>query len=105
MFCGRTCCLFCLFMSSWGFIMLNLLGVFFYVQSLMLLESLPLEHQFNSMERFKEEADEAFKYVSTRCFVTAVVYLGFMFIAIVAIRRDNKRRKRLYKRGAMRTLR
>ncbi|EDV55560.1 ribonuclease kappa-B [Drosophila erecta] len=97
MFCGRTCCLFCLFMSSWAFLMLNLLGMFFYVQSLMLLESLPLPHQFNSMQSFKEQADEAYQDVSTRCFVTAIVYLGFVFIAIVVIRRDNKRRKRLYK--------
>eukprot|EP00099_Drosophila_melanogaster_P020211 NP_611644.1 uncharacterized protein Dmel_CG11269 [Drosophila melanogaster] len=99
MFCGRKCCLFCLFMSAWGFLMLNLLGIFFYVQSLMLLESLPLPHHFPSQEAFKEQADEAYQDVSTRCFVAAVFYLGFVFIAIVAIRRDNKRRKRLYKRG------
>ncbi|XP_037716258.1 ribonuclease kappa-A [Drosophila subpulchrella] len=102
MVCGRKCCLFCLFMSSWGFLMLNLLGIFFYIKSLNLLEALPLPHNFRSPEEFKEQADAAYLKVSIRCFVAAVVYLGFVFMSIVFIRRDIKRRKRLYKGGAPR---
>ncbi|XP_016999523.2 ribonuclease kappa-B [Drosophila takahashii] len=105
MVCGRKCCLFCLFMSCWAFVMLNLLGIFFYIRSLNLLESLPLPHHFNSRKEFQEQADAAYLEVSIRCFVAAVVYLGFIIISIVAIRRDIKKRKRLYKRGPLRPLR
>ncbi|XP_017077141.1 ribonuclease kappa-A [Drosophila eugracilis] len=99
MVCGRKCCFFCLFMSSWAFVMLNLLGIFFYIHSLILMESLPIPHHFNSQREFEEQADEAYFLLAIRCFVTAIVYLAFVFIAIAVIRHENKKRKRLYKRG------
>ncbi|XP_017045171.1 ribonuclease kappa-A [Drosophila ficusphila] len=102
MVCGRKCCFFCLFMSFWGFLMLNLLGICFYLRSLMLLNDLQLPQDFNSPESFKEYTEVAYQEVSIRCFIAAVIYLGFVFVSIIAIRRDNKRRKRLYKRQNMR---
>ncbi|KAI8035856.1 ribonuclease kappa-B [Drosophila gunungcola] len=101
MVCGRKCSFFCLFMSSWAFIMLNLLGIFFFVRSLVLLKDLPLPAHFKDLGDFKTRAEEAYHTVSIRCFITAVVYLGFIFISIIAIRQDRKKRRRLYKRGTL----
>ncbi|XP_016990597.1 ribonuclease kappa [Drosophila rhopaloa] len=99
MVCGRKCSFFCLFMSSWAFLMLNILGICFYLRSLVLLMDLPLPLIFHDPEDFKAKAEEAYQTVAIRCFVTAIVFLGFVFISIIAIRQDNKKRKRLYKRA------
>ncbi|XP_017094157.1 ribonuclease kappa-B [Drosophila bipectinata] len=100
MVCGRKCSMMCLFVSVWGFLMLNILGVLFYIRSLDMLRDIHFDHKFEweTVEQFREEADKGFQKNAIRCFITATVYLFFIILSIYAIRRDNKRRKRLYKR-------
>lgn len=98
MSCTRKCSLFCLFMSSWGFLMLIVLGACFSVKSLVLIHDLPLGHSFSGPEDFKGNADVAYSVVALRCFVTAIVYLVFVVISAIVFHKDNKRRKRLYKK-------
>ncbi|KAH8290833.1 hypothetical protein KR054_006301 [Drosophila jambulina] len=98
MACGRRCSLFCLFMSTWAFLMLIILGVCFSINSLVLVEDVPLHGSFSSPEHFKKRADEAYSLVALRCYVTAIVYLAFVVVSAVFFHRDNKRRKRLYKK-------
>ncbi|KAH8356284.1 uncharacterized protein LOC110177731 [Drosophila serrata] len=98
MVCGRRCSLFCLFMSTWAFLMLVVLGVCFSIHSLVLVGDLPLPGSFAGPDEFKELADEAYSKVAMRCYVTGIVYLLFVVISAIVFHRDNKRRKRLYKK-------
>ncbi|KAH8309596.1 hypothetical protein KR059_012108 [Drosophila kikkawai] len=98
MACARRCSQFCLFMSTWAVLMLIILGACFSIHSLVLVGDLPLSGQFGSPDEFKESADEAYSKVAMRCYVTGIVYLVFLVISAIVIHRDNKRRKRLYKK-------
>ncbi|KAH8401712.1 hypothetical protein KR009_007499 [Drosophila setifemur] len=93
------CCTCCLFISVWGVLMLNILGIFFYVKSLGLMGDLPMPKEFTTVADFKAVVDEQFEMVAIRCFVTAFIYLLFVFLAIYLIRRERKRARRLYKRN------
>ncbi|KAH8238721.1 hypothetical protein KR038_008181 [Drosophila bunnanda] len=98
MVCGRRCSLFCLFMSTWAFLMLIVLGACFSIHSLVLVRDLPLRGSFAGPDEFKERADEAYSKVALRCYVTGVVYLFFVVISVICFHKDKKRRKRLYKK-------
>ncbi|KAH8316365.1 hypothetical protein KR067_005873 [Drosophila pandora] len=102
MVCGRKCAMMCLFFSVWGFLMLNILGVLFYIRALDLIRDLGWDPKFewHTLEEFRQEADKGFRKNAIRCFVTGIVYLFFMILSLYAIRRDNKRRKRLYKKNS-----
>ncbi|KAH8252700.1 hypothetical protein KR032_001369 [Drosophila birchii] len=98
MVCGRRCSLFCLFMSTWAFLMLVVLGVCFSIHTLVLVGDVPLGGSFAGPDEFKESADEAYSTVALRCYVTAIVYLFLVIISAILFRRDNIKRKRLYKK-------
>ncbi|KAH8277761.1 hypothetical protein KR018_005615 [Drosophila ironensis] len=97
---GQKCCTVCLFVSIWGFIMLNTLGILFYLEALDLLRDLPWDPkwEWDTLEDFKKRTEEAFQDTAIKCFVTGLVYLFFIFLSIYLIRRDKKKRQLLYKR-------
>ncbi|XP_044778474.1 ribonuclease kappa isoform X2 [Drosophila simulans] len=58
--CGPKLSLCGLIISVWGIVQLVLMGLFFYINSVALIEDLPLEEEYHSLEDFYAAANRAY---------------------------------------------
>ena len=78
--CGPKYALCGLILSVWGIFQLALMGLFFYVNSVALVEDVPLKGMFSSPKEFYAEADRGYKQNAYNCWIAACIYvLTFLF--------------------------
>ncbi|XP_070134633.1 ribonuclease kappa isoform X2 [Drosophila bipectinata] len=58
--CGPKLSLCGLIISVWGIVQLVLMGLFFYINSVALIEDLPLEEEYHTLEEFYTAANRAY---------------------------------------------
>ncbi|XP_078047750.1 ribonuclease kappa [Augochlora pura] len=77
--CGPKYALCGLILSTWGIFQLLLMGIFFYVKSVALVEDLPLD-DIKDYNDFYAEADRSYKQNAYNCWIAACIYiLTFLF--------------------------
>ncbi|EDW73770.1 uncharacterized protein Dwil_GK19636 [Drosophila willistoni] len=94
MLCGKKTAIFFLLISIWGTIQLSLMGIFYAMKSVALIEDIPVDENYSSLEDFQKDSDEAFQAVAVRCFVTAVIYLCTAIICFICLRRNRANERR-----------
>ncbi|KZC10943.1 PREDICTED: ribonuclease kappa-B [Dufourea novaeangliae] len=78
--CGPKYALCGLILSVWGIFQLVLMGIFFYVKSVALVEDLPLEGNFKNIKDFYTQADRGYTQNAYNCWIAACIYvLTFLF--------------------------
>ncbi|XP_076246056.1 ribonuclease kappa [Calliopsis andreniformis] len=78
--CGPKYALCGLILSVWGIFQLLLMGLFFYVKSVALVEDLPIKKTFNNVKDFYTEADRGYQQNAYNCWIAACIYvLTFLF--------------------------
>ncbi|XP_012227001.1 ribonuclease kappa-B [Linepithema humile] len=79
--CGPKYALCGLVLSVWGIFQLLLMGIFFYVRSVALVEDLPLgEKNFTSFDQFYDLVDRGYTQNAYNCWIAACIYvLTFLF--------------------------
>ncbi|KAM0736720.1 Ribonuclease kappa [Formica fusca] len=80
--CGPKYALCGLILSVWGIFQLLLMGVFFYVRSVALVEDLPMgeETVFTSLDNFYDVMDRGYTQNAYNCWIAACIYvLTFLF--------------------------
>ncbi|XP_053991279.1 ribonuclease kappa-B [Hylaeus volcanicus] len=78
--CGPKYALCGLILSVWGIFQLLLMGIFFYVKSVALVEDLPLGGSFTDVKEFYAEADRGYTQNAYNCWIAACIYvLTFLF--------------------------
>ncbi|XP_022096500.1 ribonuclease kappa-like [Acanthaster planci] len=77
--CGPKLSACCSVISTWGVIMLVLMGVFFRVNSVALFEDLTLE---SNKTLTRAELEEAYTEVSNNCFIAAGLYVLWLFFSV-----------------------
>lgn len=79
--CGPKYALCGLVLSLWGIFQLLLMGLFFYVKSVALVEDLPLEGKyFSEMDEFYTEVNRGYTQNAYNCWIAACIYvLTFLF--------------------------
>jgi len=65
--CGPKLSLCGVIISAWGIIQLSLMGVFFYTNSVALIEDIPLEEEYNTEGELRSAMDAGFQQVSLIC--------------------------------------
>ncbi|XP_076178227.1 ribonuclease kappa [Ptiloglossa arizonensis] len=73
--CGPKYALCGLILSVWGIFQLLLMGIFFYVKSVALVEDLSLLEHFEKLEDFYAEADRGYKQNAYNCWIAACIYV------------------------------
>jgi len=74
--CGPKLSLCGLILSVWGIIQLTLMGVFYYIHSVALIEDLPLgEKHFATPKEFYAAADAAYGQNALNCWIAACIYV------------------------------
>ncbi|XP_077284384.1 ribonuclease kappa [Arctopsyche grandis] len=79
--CGPKCSLCCLLLSIWGIIQLVLMGAFYYIRSVALLEDLPLEEHYESVSAFYTAADSAYEQNAYNCWIAACIYVFTLLLS------------------------
>jgi len=79
--CGPKYALCGLILSVWGIVQLFLMGIFFYVRSVALIEDVPLgENATKTPADFYTEADRGYTQNAYNCWIAACIYvLTFLF--------------------------
>ncbi|CAO1301783.1 unnamed protein product [Diamesa hyperborea] len=73
--CGPKLSLCGLIISVWGIIQLVLMGGFYYIHSVALIEDLPLEEHYSSPTEFYAAADRAYSQNAYNCWIAACIYV------------------------------
>jgi len=79
--CGPKLSLCCLLLSIWGIAQLALMGIFFYIRSVALVEDLPLKEVYTKMKDFSADVDNAFTQNAYNCWIAACLYVGTLLIS------------------------
>ncbi|CAH2089652.1 unnamed protein product [Euphydryas editha] len=74
-FCGPKLSLCGLVLSVWGIIQLTLMGVFYYIGAVALLEDLPLGEHHDSIEDFVAEVRKGYNLNAYNCWIAALLYV------------------------------
>ncbi|XP_076220951.1 ribonuclease kappa [Nomia melanderi] len=78
--CGPKYALCGLILSTWGIFQLLLMGIFFYVKSVALVEDVPLEETYDQVDKFYKEVDRGYTQNAYNCWIAACIYvLTFLF--------------------------
>ena len=62
-------------LSIWGIIQLSIMGVFFYINSVALIEDINLEERYESMDRLRTDMDKGYHQNAINCWIAALLYL------------------------------
>lgn len=73
--CGPRLSLCGLILSVWGIIQLTIMGLFYYIHSVALVEDLPLEHKYPTPQEFYAAADAAYSQNAFNCWIAACIYV------------------------------
>lgn len=79
--CGPKLSLCCTVISVWGIIQFLLLGVFFYVQSVPLLEDFDFDHDTPDNNIFADRLREAYHQRAYNCWIAAFLYVALLVFA------------------------
>jgi len=88
--CGPKLSLCCLLLSGWGFVQLILMGLFFYIQSVALVEDLHLEDHYSDMNTFITDRDQAYSANAYNCWIAACMYLFTILFSAQQFYANNK---------------
>ncbi|CAH0713253.1 unnamed protein product, partial [Brenthis ino] len=73
--CGPKLSLCGLVLSVWGIIQLTLMGVFYYIGAVALLEDLPLGENHHSIDAFIAEVKSGYSQNAYNCWIAALLYV------------------------------
>ncbi|XP_063830395.1 ribonuclease kappa [Ostrinia nubilalis] len=80
-FCGPKLSLCGLVLSVWGIIQLTLMGLFYYVGAVALLEDLPLGENHHDVDHFLNEVKYSYNQNATNCWIAALLYVATLVIS------------------------
>ena len=66
------------------------MGLFFYVQSVALVEDLPLKEHYDKLEDFLTDRDVYFSMSAYNCWIAACLYLGTILFSAQQFYANNK---------------
>jgi ribonuclease kappa len=73
--CGPKLSLCGVVLSAWGIIQLTLMGVFFYINSVALIEDIPLREVYTSTSELRTDMEKGFNQNAMNCWIAALLYL------------------------------
>ncbi|XP_031631772.1 ribonuclease kappa [Contarinia nasturtii] len=78
--CGPKLSLCGLILSVWGIIQLTLMGIFYHMRSVALIEDLPLNH-YHTPKEFFNAADLAYSQNALNCWIAACIYVVTLLVS------------------------
>jgi len=82
--CGTKCSACCAFFSLWGFIMLGLCGLFFYVQAPTLSPDIPIDQDTFAKDNYNYTyITGLYKQNAYNCWITALIYLVIFILCSI----------------------
>ena len=73
--CGPKLSLCGVVLSAWGIVQLSLMGVFFYINSVALIEDIPLQEEYTDMNKLRTDMDKGYQQNAFNCWIAALLYL------------------------------
>ncbi|XP_040564110.1 ribonuclease kappa [Lepeophtheirus salmonis] len=88
--CGPKLSLFGAVLSVWGIVQLTLMGVFFYTNSVALVEDLPLKDHYDSEEAFVTDMNIQYHQSAINCWIAALLYLVTFCVSVQQFWMNNR---------------
>uniref|UniRef100_A0A023FB88 Putative membrane-bound ribonuclease n=1 Tax=Triatoma infestans TaxID=30076 RepID=A0A023FB88_TRIIF len=79
--CGPKCSLCGIIVSIWGMLQLAAMGIFYFVNSVALLEDIPLGEKFEDTKSFYTAAKSGYTVNAMNCWIAACLYLFTLLFA------------------------
>ncbi|XP_055387562.1 ribonuclease kappa [Condylostylus longicornis] len=79
--CGPKLSLCGLIISIWGIVQLVLMGVFYWMHSVALIEDLPIEEEYHDPKLFYSDVNSAYNQNAINCWIAACIYVVTLLIS------------------------
>lgn len=96
--CGPKLSLCGVVLSVWGIIQLSLMGVFFFVRSVALIEDINLKEQYTDIKALRNEIDAGYQQNAFNCWIAALLYLVTLCVSVQQFWMNNKSTYRVWDR-------
>ena len=73
--CGPKLSLCGVVLSTWAIVQLSLMGIFFYIRSVALVEDIPLKEEYETISELKTAMDRGYEQNAQNCWIAALLYL------------------------------
>lgn len=81
--CGKRVSLCCAFISSWGILMLTIMGILLYSHSIAFAEDLELENFYpDNTNEFIKEAYQRYESAAHNCWIAVCLYIATLAISL-----------------------
>ena len=67
--CGPKLSLCGVVLSAWGIIQLSIMGVFFYINSVALIEDINLKEEYEDMSQLRTDMDKGYQQNALNCWI------------------------------------
>ncbi|KAG6451194.1 hypothetical protein O3G_MSEX006973 [Manduca sexta] len=86
------CAIYCMLLSIWAVIQLVLMGIFYKMETLVLIEDVEPE-EYTDYDDFIAKTKANYSIVAINCWIAAVIYLIFIGISYLGIKKAQKSAK------------
>merc|ERR1712020_521327 len=88
--CGPKLSLCGVILSAWAIVQLSLMGVFFYTNSVALIEDVPLDEEYSSEDELRMAMDAGFQQNALNCWIAALLYLVTLCVSVQQFWMNNR---------------
>ncbi|XP_023329277.1 ribonuclease kappa-B [Eurytemora carolleeae] len=88
--CGPKLSLCGVVISAWGILQLSLMGVFFYIHSVALIEDIPLEEEYTDLSELRKEMESGYNQNALNCWIAALLYLVTLCFSVQQFWMNNR---------------
>ena len=88
--CGPKLSLCGVIISAWGIVQLSLMGVFFYTNSVALVEDVPMEEEYSNEHDMITDLEAGYQQNALNCWIAALLYLVTLCVSVQQFWMNNR---------------
>jgi len=88
--CGPKLSLCGVILSAWGIVQLSLMGIFFYIQSVALVEDIPLKEEYTDLPQLMTDMEAGYHQNALNCWIAALLYLVTLCVSVQQFWMNNR---------------
>jgi len=88
--CGPKLSLCGVILSAWGIVQLSLMGIFFYIQSVALVEDIPLKEEYTDLTQLMTDMESGYHQNAQNCWIAALLYLVTLCVSVQQFWMNNR---------------
>lgn len=93
--CGPKLSLCCSVLSAWAILQLTLMGIFFHINSVALIEDISLHEEYEDLNQLTTDMEAGYRQNALNCWIAALLYLVTLCASVQQFWMNNRSTNRV----------